>query len=542
MSELVASLKRVYVRWSTLPEIDRYTALAAIEPNLGLSESPAEAQILWSLLRVRDVVDTPNRMQAVELLDVVEQLADQTHQNAWASEIHRLRAFILQCEGKLDEAFQLLIKASTEAQASENYWSMSMITLNLGVISANSGDYDGASVYLKRCLEHAQLADVDPAMQAHAHLILAQSQLERGATIEALYHSTKSYEGYRELGNSARLSSSATLLVSVNIELGNIASAKEVMATIDVEEATSVQLVSLLNLRAKLSCLEGSFTQAHIDHDRAIALASEIGNQRLTTNSIQLKCETLLLEGRADETIRLLESITDSKGYDLLSLHELKGKALEQLGKFKAAFDEVKKFAVLQKELLSERASNALSRLRAAQEVLQAEREAAHFRERSQFYAKELSQRTSYLVQQNEYVNNVIDHIQLLSRQRPEVADMLKDIRKRLRELPAASFDWNEYIRLFDEIHPNALAVLQQQYPDLSPTESKICSLVLAKLSNGDIARLLSCSERTVENHRHRLRKKLGLAVGVDLTTFLERTLSEHPAAKPRVEAPATIH
>jgi DNA-binding CsgD family transcriptional regulator len=118
---------------------------------------------------------------------------------------------------------------------------------------------------------------------------------------------------------------------------------------------------------------------------------------------------------------------------------------------------------------------------------------------------------------------------------------MLKDIRKRLRELPAASFDWNEYLRLFDEIHPSALAILQQQYPDLSPTESKICSLVLAKLSNVDIARLLACSERTVENHRHRLRKKLGLAAGVDLTAFLERTLSENPKRTGELAATSSV-
>src|SRR5688500_5488554 len=177
-------------------------------------------------------------------------------------------------------------KTSTYAKTTENYWTLSMIALSLGVSSANSGDYDGASVYLNRCLEHAEHAEVDPAMQAHAHLILAQAQLERGATREALYHASRALQEYRALGNIARVASSASLLVSVNIELQDVEAARKVLSSINIEEATSVQLVSLLNLRAKLSCLDGNFDDAHVDHDRAISLAKEIGNERLRVNSI----------------------------------------------------------------------------------------------------------------------------------------------------------------------------------------------------------------------------------------------------------------
>jgi DNA-binding CsgD family transcriptional regulator len=529
MSNLLQKLKSVYRTRELIPKSQLEQELKELEV---LTRDPGidpEARILWLLIVAREQIEMRDLNKAGILLSEAESIIDSTQRLHLLPESQQLRSIILRHQGRNEEAFQLLIKAYTAGQTLEDHWTLANASLDLGVIAANSGDYDGASVYLKRCLEHADLGEIESDLPAHAHLVLAQAQLERGAMDEAHYHATQSLFHYVRLNNHSRAASAASLLASVNIEKKDLAAAREVLEGVRQESLSRSQLISLYNLEAKLNSLEGRFEDAVRNHDEAIRIASEISTERLKTNSIQLKCETLLLQGKAAETLELLSQLSgeQTKGYDLLSLHELRAKALEQLDRYKEALEEQKKFAVLQKDLLSERASNALSRLRAAQEVLQAEREAAHFRERSQFYAKELSQRTSYLVQQNEHVNNVIGHIQSLADKHPKAAEELKDIRKQLRQLPAASFDWTEYLRLFDEIHPNALEILQQKYPKLSKTESRICSLVLAKLSNMDIGRLLAVSERTVENHRYRLRKKLELSVDVDLGAFLEQIISE---------------
>lgn len=534
-------LNALNANWSQFTEDQRKTILT--EAQAWITEhTDSDVILLTKILLARDVMRS-NLLAALALLDEARSLIASNPTSKWLPEIMQLRASIYQMQGHRQEAFDLLVKAYTSSQAADNPALLAKISLHLGIIAANSGDYDGASVYLTRSLEYSKVVDVEPGQVAQTHLVLAQAHLERGAHDDALHHAEKALQGYAVLG-SGNVNSAAALLTSIHLDRKDLGKARSALSQIVTASITPFQEISFLNLRAKLLSLEGSFQDAMEQHDRAVALAIKIGNHRLTINSIQLKCETYLAAGQHKEALGLLGTIdTDVKsGYDLLSLHELKAKAFEGIGDYHQALDEQKKFSALQKDLLSQRASNALSRLRAAQEVLQAEREAAHFRERSQFYAKELSQRTSYLVQQNEYVNRVIDHLQELTRQRPEISDVLKDIRKRLRELPGASFDWNEYIRLFDEIHPNALVILQQQYPDLSPTESKICSLVLAKLSNIDIARLLGTSERTVENHRHRLRKKLGLEAGVDLTAFLERTLAGNPDHQPATVLPPTVH
>lgn len=61
---------------------------------------------------------------------------------------------------------------------------------------------------------------------------------------------------------------------------------------------------------------------------------------------------------------------------------------------------------------------------------------------------------------------------------------------------------------------------LLKQFPELSAKELKICALLKAGLSTKEITQLLSISDRTVENHRYHIRKKLNLPPNSNLATF----------------------
>lgn len=55
------------------------------------------------------------------------------------------------------------------------------------------------------------------------------------------------------------------------------------------------------------------------------------------------------------------------------------------------------------------------------------------------------------------------------------------------------------------------LRQLPMQFFDLTPTEIQIADLVRKDKTTKEIARILNASDKTIEAHRHRLRKKLGL-------------------------------
>jgi DNA-binding CsgD family transcriptional regulator len=63
---------------------------------------------------------------------------------------------------------------------------------------------------------------------------------------------------------------------------------------------------------------------------------------------------------------------------------------------------------------------------------------------------------------------------------------------------------------------------LRQRTPDLSPTELEICGLIRLNLSSKEIASIRNIEPKSVDMSRYRLRQKLNLKQGEDLTAVLK--------------------
>jgi DNA-binding CsgD family transcriptional regulator len=87
--------------------------------------------------------------------------------------------------------------------------------------------------------------------------------------------------------------------------------------------------------------------------------------------------------------------------------------------------------------------------------------------------------------------------------------------------LPCQSVDWVKFDTQFAAAHPQFTQKLIATYPDLSPTEIRVCSLLRMNLKSEEIASLFCLSPRSVEFHRYNIRKKLGLKKEQNLPLFL---------------------
>lgn len=65
------------------------------------------------------------------------------------------------------------------------------------------------------------------------------------------------------------------------------------------------------------------------------------------------------------------------------------------------------------------------------------------------------------------------------------------------------------------------LQKLAKDFPTLTPTELRLAVFLRLPMPSREVARLFSCSVRSVEKHRERMRKKFGLTPSENLTTFL---------------------
>jgi DNA-binding CsgD family transcriptional regulator len=80
---------------------------------------------------------------------------------------------------------------------------------------------------------------------------------------------------------------------------------------------------------------------------------------------------------------------------------------------------------------------------------------------------------------------------------------------------------WLKFESHFKVHHPEFLHSLARQFPLLSPTELHICAMLRESFVSWEIAHKLSITERSVENHRSNIRRKLGLSAEQNLQTFL---------------------
>lgn len=140
-----------------------------------------------------------------------------------------------------------------------------------------------------------------------------------------------------------------------------------------------------------------------------------------------------------------------------------------------------------------------------------------------EFKNKELATTTMHLVQRGKLLSKIGDELLPLVKQTSskETANDLKKVIRLLNEAKKLDNDWDQFAIHFDHVHANYLSNLKDKYPNLSPSDLKLCAYLKLNLSSKEIAQLLNITPRAVEVSRYRLRKKLGLKPEVNLFDFL---------------------
>jgi ligand-binding sensor domain-containing protein/DNA-binding CsgD family transcriptional regulator len=140
-----------------------------------------------------------------------------------------------------------------------------------------------------------------------------------------------------------------------------------------------------------------------------------------------------------------------------------------------------------------------------------------------QFKNKELATTTMHLVERGGILASIKDELTAVIKRLnvPNLAYEFKPVFRMISDTEKSDDDWNRFALYFDEVHNNFLSTLKTKYPQLSPTDLKLCAYLRLNLSSKEIAQLLNISLKGVEVSRYRLRKKIGLATEINLNDFL---------------------
>jgi hypothetical protein len=134
-----------------------------------------------------------------------------------------------------------------------------------------------------------------------------------------------------------------------------------------------------------------------------------------------------------------------------------------------------------------------------------------------------LAASTMNLVVKNEFMETIKQELEEVKR-KGKSAETKQSLEKIVRDIDTTlrlQEDWEQFEYHFDQVHGDFLNRLREQFHDLTPNEQKLCALLRLNLSTKEISNLMSISLRGVEIARYRLRKKLGLDMGQNLTKFI---------------------
>ncbi len=143
--------------------------------------------------------------------------------------------------------------------------------------------------------------------------------------------------------------------------------------------------------------------------------------------------------------------------------------------------------------------------------------------------SEELIQTTLNIVRKNEMLINIRKEVVGISHAiKEEKTDIVSLRRKVFRLLGQIDTnlehddDLQAFQNSFDSVHHNFFRQLEAAYPNLTSKEKQLCAYIKMNLLSKEIAPLLNISLRGVEISRWRLRKKLNLKEGENLTEFLQ--------------------
>ena len=139
------------------------------------------------------------------------------------------------------------------------------------------------------------------------------------------------------------------------------------------------------------------------------------------------------------------------------------------------------------------------------------------------YKSRELAGSTMAIIRKHEFLMKLKE---MLKRQKQELGTRYPDkyynqIIEKIDKNISGSDDWKIFETNIEQAHEQFIQKLVHTYPHLSHSDLRLCTFLRMNLSSKEIAPLMHISVRGVENHRYRIRKKLGLASDENLTDFI---------------------
>ncbi|WP_159477326.1 tetratricopeptide repeat protein [Dyadobacter sp. 3J3] len=136
---------------------------------------------------------------------------------------------------------------------------------------------------------------------------------------------------------------------------------------------------------------------------------------------------------------------------------------------------------------------------------------------------KELTSYTLHVIRKNKLLEDLQSQLEAMVKE--EKRDQKKQIKQLSLQISEGLSDdqhWEEFRGIFEQVHQSFFDRLQQQCDALTSNDLRLIALIKMNMTPSDISTLLGVSQDSLRVMRHRLRKKLNLAAGENLSAFIQ--------------------
>jgi AmiR/NasT family two-component response regulator len=172
------------------------------------------------------------------------------------------------------------------------------------------------------------------------------------------------------------------------------------------------------------------------------------------------------------------------------------------------------------KKIEKDRNLRLQERIRAEQKVNQLLKQKHHME--IDLINRELATSSIFISQKNKIIGLIKKEINRLMKTeksitKTEITRILKSIDESIK----FDNDWYRIKAHFEKIHPGFFDRLRKKYPQLTPNDHKLSALLRMNLNTKEISQILKITAPSTEISRIRLRKKLDLPKGINLTQHI---------------------
>lgn len=137
--------------------------------------------------------------------------------------------------------------------------------------------------------------------------------------------------------------------------------------------------------------------------------------------------------------------------------------------------------------------------------------------------SKELSSHTLNLIKNNQFLEHLRSTLQVMVKE--DKRDQKKQMQQIIMQINQ-SFNheqhWKEFTSAFEQVHQSFFDNLKKYSNELTSADIKLITLLRINLDSHDMAILLGISTDSLRVSRYRLRKKLNIPQGDNLTAFIQ--------------------